>query len=126
LLDTTTKQGRIVGFGLDSQIIFKAASFQGDVRGLRSLFTNHQILVSLVLKESCFTTSPIYNPSKGDRGTVSPPALDFSYLGTKISKLVWPIAPDFVVPMCNLPEVGSTRFFWLPEPLCLVELEAAS
>jgi hypothetical protein len=35
------------------------------------------------------------------------------------------IAPDFVAPMFNLPEVGSWRFSWLAEPMSLDELEAA-
>jgi hypothetical protein len=32
------------------------------------------------------------------------------------------IAPDFVAPMFDLPEVGSSTFSWLAEPLSLDEL----
>jgi hypothetical protein len=35
------------------------------------------------------------------------------------------IAPDFVPPGFDLPEIGSGRFSWLMDPLSLDELEAA-
>jgi hypothetical protein len=35
------------------------------------------------------------------------------------------IAPDFVAPLLDLPEVSSSRFSWIAEPLSLDELEAA-
>jgi hypothetical protein len=35
------------------------------------------------------------------------------------------IAPDFVPPGFDLPDIGSERFSWLMDPLSLNELEAA-